>query len=134
MHKEAFVYLWQNNKDGKKYIGYHKGDANDGYDTSSKDPEFLEAMAQGYMKREIIAYGTAQDMIALERTMLLEVDAKNNPDYYNKSNGGGGDLKATSNLLLMNLRNRLNTKSLESFQLKRKILLLWKDFKSGLTS
>lgn len=94
MHKEAFVYLWQNSKDKKKYIGYHKGDANDGYDTSSKDPEFLEAMAQGYMEREIIAYGTAQDMIALERTMLLEVDAKNNPDYYNKSNGGGGDLKA----------------------------------------
>ena len=40
------------------------------------------------MKREIVAEGSAQAMIAVERTMLLEVDAKNNPDYYNKSNGG----------------------------------------------
>ena len=94
MRNEAFVYVWHNTTNGKKYIGYHKGDTNDGYDTSSKDPEFLEALARGYMKREIVAEGSAQAMIAVERTMLLEVDAKNNPDYYNKSNGGGSELKA----------------------------------------
>lgn len=94
MRNEAFVYVWHNTTNGKKYIGYHKGDTNDGYVTSSKNPEFLEALAQGYMKREIVAEGSAQAMIAVERTMLLEVDAKNNPDYYNKSNGGGSELKA----------------------------------------
>lgn len=94
MTYEAFVYEWTNMVNGKKYIGYHTGSIYDGYDTSATSEEMNEAFAQGHLKREIIEYGTTQDMIALERKMLLEVDAKNNPQYYNKSNGGGKDLKA----------------------------------------
>lgn len=94
MNKEAFLYTWKNVVNGKKYIGYHKGSIHDGYDTSATCEEMNEAFARGELEREILVYGSTQDMIALERKMLLEVDAKNNPEYYNKSNGGGKELKS----------------------------------------
>ena len=36
---EAFVYEWENQENGKKYVGYHKGHTNDGYTFSSNDIE-----------------------------------------------------------------------------------------------
>lgn len=90
---EAFVYVWKNTTNNKKYIGYHAGSIHDGYDTSTTSDEMKEAFAKGQLVREIISVGSKQDMIALERKMLLEVDAKNSDEYYNKSNGGGKDLK-----------------------------------------
>ena len=50
-------------------------------------------MANGNLMRKIIEYGTHLDMIELEREMLLEVDARNNAMYYNRTNGGGAMLK-----------------------------------------
>ena len=29
--EEAFTYILHNETNGKKYVGYHKGDENDGY-------------------------------------------------------------------------------------------------------
>jgi len=93
MEYEAFVYTWTNTVNDMKYIGYHKGSIYDNYDTSSTSEEMNEAFSRGELTREIIATGSVKDMIAMERKMLLEVDARNNDEYYNKSNGGGAALK-----------------------------------------
>ena len=44
---------------------------------------------------EILDYGTCQEMATKENEMLKEVDAKNNENYYNGSNGGGIYVKKT---------------------------------------
>lgn len=111
MDYEAFVYLWTNTVNNKKYIGYHTGSEYDGYDTSATSEEMNEAFARGELKREIVAYGTTQDMIALERKMLLEVDARNNSEYYNRSNGGGKDLKGFIKPSLDTLQEQILNKS-----------------------
>ena len=86
---EAFVYEWTNNKNGMKYIGSHKGNQNDGYVSSSK------YLLEDYKKdpqsftRKILAFGTTEEMRSLETEMLQEVDACNNPLYYNKHNQNG---------------------------------------------
>ena len=88
INKEAYVYRITVNSTNKKYIGFHKlkdGEIIDNYIHSSKCPIFLKDFSKGDNNYEIIAEGTAIDMANLERKMLLEVDAKNNEEYYNKS-------------------------------------------------
>lgn len=86
---EAFVYEWTNIKNKMKYIGSHKGDENDGYISSSK--YFLEDYQNDpqLFSRKILAYGKTEEMRKLETEMLQEVDACNNPLYYNKHNQNG---------------------------------------------
>lgn len=70
------------------YIGYHKGSVDDGYISSSKT--FNEAY-HGRPKdftRQIIAEGCVKDMQSLEITLLKNVDAARNGQFYNKHNGG----------------------------------------------
>ena len=110
---EAFVYRFTNIVDGKKYLGYHTGNEHDGYVTSATSEEMEEAFAKGRMKREIIEYGTTQDMIALERKMLLEDDAMNNSQYYNKTNGGGKALKAFIKPALDELKRQIVNQSFD---------------------
>ena len=90
---EAYVYCWTHKITDKKYIGYHKGSIHDSYDTSATCQEMIDAFGEGNLEIEIVAKGTVEDMIALERKMLLAEDARNNDEYYNKSNGGGAALK-----------------------------------------
>lgn len=125
---EAFVYEWKNKTNGKKYIGYHQGDENDGYVFSSKDEELLEAIARGQMERTIVANGTTQDMITLERNMLLEADAANNPEYYNKTNGGGKDLKAYIQPNLDILEMKIKTKQYPTQMLQKDIVATFDKF------
>ena len=128
MMSEAFVYEWKNKTNGKKYIGYHQGDENDGYVFSSKDEELLEAIARGQMERTIVANGTTQDMITLERNMLLEADAANNPEYYNKTNGGGKDLKAHIKPSLDVLENKIKNKEYEICMVPKGDVAAYKSF------
>lgn len=88
MNYEAFVYCWTNNKNGKKYIGYHKGSIDDGYISSSK--KFLNEYQKNTedFSREIIAVGNVCEMVGLEKKLLIEVNAAKNSNYYNSSNGG----------------------------------------------
>ena len=78
--------------DGTKkiYIGAHKGSIYDSYDFSSEDGDFLRDLrnpdTEVYF--EIVMKGTEYDMFDLENQMLEKVDAKNNDEYYNKTNGG----------------------------------------------
>lgn len=85
--KEAFVYSWKNKTTNCLYIGWHKGSVDDGYICSSKP------MLEEYRKnpdnfeRFIIAHGSADDMIKLEQKLLTAVDAKNDLNFYNQTNG-----------------------------------------------
>lgn len=74
----------------KIYIGAHEGSIYDEYDFSSKDEEFINDLKNPNNKKhfEIIMKGNTVNMFDLENQMLEEVDAKNNPQYYNKTNGG----------------------------------------------
>ena len=83
----AFVYSWKNKISGKIYVGYHKGTPIDGYICSSKI--LLEEYAQNpnNFERFIIASGTVEDMVALESAILKAANAKNDPTFYNMTNG-----------------------------------------------
>jgi hypothetical protein len=86
---DSFVYIWTNILTNQKYIGVHKGTPDDGYVCSSKimledyknNPDIFE--------REILAYGSFDEMYDLESRLLCEVDAAKNPQFYNRSNNTG---------------------------------------------
>lgn len=87
--KQAFVYSWRNKTTNKIYIGWHKGCEDDGYVCSSKVlMEEYQINPQNF-ERFIIAHGTSEDMKLLESSILKNVDAKNNSEYYNQHNGDG---------------------------------------------
>lgn len=86
---EAFVYKWINTSNGMIYVGYHKGNPEDGYVCSSKyflveyneNPELFE--------REILAFGSTKDMVDLETKILQDNNAGKNPMFYNKHSNNG---------------------------------------------
>jgi hypothetical protein len=86
---EAYIYRFINLLTGMIYLGYHLGDPYDEYWHSSTCEEFGEFFCSStpIFRYEIIHYGTKTDMKNKEHQMLKEVDAKNNPKFYNKSNG-----------------------------------------------
>jgi|9_EtaG_2_1085328.scaffolds.fasta_scaffold04248_5 hypothetical protein len=130
MTYEAFVYRFTNIVDGKKYLGYHTGSIYDGYVTSATSEEMQEAFAKGHMEREIIEYGTTQDMIALERKMLLEVDAMNNPQYYNKTNGGGKALKGFIKPSLDELQRQIVNQSFDVQLIEKNLVAEYDKFQA----
>tara|TARA_Y100000296_G_C5141726_1_gene241448 strand:- start:78 stop:1322 length:1245 start_codon:yes stop_codon:yes gene_type:complete len=71
-----------------KYIGYHKGSVDDIYNHSSKNKEFAKVFSDStYEKRfEVLGYGTKFEMMNMEHKELTKVDARNNVEYYNKTN------------------------------------------------
>ena len=71
------------------YLGVHKGFVEDEYWQSSTDGDFIKVFSDSSSELlyEILAYGTYDEMTVKEHTMLKKVNAKNNPLYYNKSNG-----------------------------------------------
>lgn len=86
-NQEAFVYCWTDHKTNMLYVGYHKGQQDDGYVCSSK------WMLEEYNKRpedftrQIIAEGTQGDCHNLEVTILKSVDAMHSDRFYNQTNG-----------------------------------------------
>lgn len=86
---EAFVYQWTNLTTNRKYIGYHKGNENDGYITSSRYFNEDYNTNPSNFKREILSRGNTKDMVELETKLLKKVDAARNPDFYNRNNGDG---------------------------------------------
>lgn len=94
-NQEAYLYKITVKSTKKMYIGWHKGKPDGTYYHSSKCPIFRKDFANKDNDYEILDYGTCQEMATKENEMLLEVDAKNNDDYYNKSNGGGLYVKKT---------------------------------------
>jgi hypothetical protein len=88
MNREAFVYEWKNLTNGKSYIGYHKGNINDGYIASSHSEEFWNDFNNPEMKwdRKIIAEGTSNDCLVIEQKILREINIKDDK-YYNNARG-----------------------------------------------
>lgn len=128
MDYEAFVYRYTHKINNKKYIGYHKGSIHDPYDTSATCQEMKDAFHQDNLEREIVAKGTLEDMIALERKMLLEVDARNSDEYYNKSNGGGAALKNFIKPSLDTLQESIVSRSFEVQTIKKEEIATYDKF------
>tara|TARA_B100000029_G_scaffold474930_1_gene517778 strand:+ start:230 stop:1495 length:1266 start_codon:yes stop_codon:yes gene_type:complete len=86
---EAYVYRYTNLNNGMMYIGYHVGIPEDTYLESSEHSDFRALMAgsEPVFKYEILYYGTKSEMQNQEHQLLKEVDARNNPLFYNQSNG-----------------------------------------------
>ena len=87
--EEAFVYIWHDLGNQKYYIGSHKGSQDDGYVCSSKTVlgEYKERPRDFF--RKIVAEGPYEEIVELETEMLIKVNAKHNPLYYNMHNGDG---------------------------------------------
>lgn len=87
---EGYLYRISVVDTGKKYIGYRSKPYDGTYFYSSECPVFAADLAKAAkIEYEILDYGYNIDMATKEREMLVEVNAKDNLDYYNKSNGGG---------------------------------------------
>ena len=86
---KGFVYEWTNNINGKKYIGSHIGIDSDRYVGSGvafrKD---LKDYGLTAFSRKVLEYVEHEnDLPEVERTYLEKVGARDNPMYYNKTNG-----------------------------------------------
>lgn len=92
MKKVGFVYETTNRINGKKYIGSHLGHEDDVYFGSGIDLlEDIKKYGIVNFDRKILEFATDQEMLAqLEHKYLREVDAKNNAQYYNRSNLASG--------------------------------------------
>jgi len=87
----ATVYKYTNLNNGKIYIGIHL-ESDKPYHTSSKNDDFLKdkASRDAKFKFEILAWGSISECEDIEHELLKEVDAVNNPLYYNNWNGKPG--------------------------------------------
>ncbi len=86
----GITYGWRNTDNGKMYIGYHKTtEVDDGYIFSTEDPEANTAWQYGKLRRHIIYKGDQSIAITLENFLLKHVKAIKNPQFYNRSVGGG---------------------------------------------
>ena len=85
----SYLYQWTQKSNNMKYVGYHTGSVLDGYEHSSTNEEFNLAFASPdeEFTIDILAYGSKKEMQQQENILLSSVDAKNNPEWYNKTNG-----------------------------------------------
>jgi hypothetical protein len=83
---EAFVYRWTNIKTKKWYIGFHLGNLDDNYISSSKYFNKEYERKPNDFVREILAKGTCDEMYRLETKLLNDLDASNNSLSYNEHN------------------------------------------------
>ena len=89
---EAFIYKWTNLKNGRKYLGSHKGTVGDGYRDTSSNIDFKRdrANSKSEFKYEILEYGDWEQIKNKEPAILKSVKAKDEDEWYNKHNGSGG--------------------------------------------
>lgn len=87
---KAFIYQWTNSKNNKKYIGSHIGEPDDNYIGSGSYFKKAYNKYKDFFSRDILEIiegdNVALDIISIEERYLEEVDAANNPDYYNITN------------------------------------------------
>lgn len=86
---EGYLYRFTDMDTDRVYVGIHLGYVGDGYWHSSKNKEFDKLLADNdaNLKYEILEYGDYNQMTVSEHKILSEADAKNNPLFFNKSNG-----------------------------------------------
>lgn len=84
----GFVYKWTNVLNGHWYIGSHSGTENDGYVGSGIAFKLAYAKyGAGAFSREILYRGT--EFIVEERRILIQLNAKDDPNSYNLINDIG---------------------------------------------
>lgn len=86
----AFYYEWENITTGMKYGGKHNGFVGDGYNHSSKNPQMQDDFQNMEHKwiYSVLFYGSEDEITNKEREILKSNDARNNPKWYNLTNGG----------------------------------------------
>ena len=84
---EAFIYLWYDAPNDMYYLGKHKGSPHDTYTHSSTVWEhFTKNNIPEGVTKEILAYGTDEEMCILEHELLVEAKNSGNWNrYYNKT-------------------------------------------------
>lgn len=100
MSYEAILYGYRNEDSGKMYIGFHKTkEEYDNYIASTNCPEFQRDYENGLLNKHVLFRGDVSEAITLEHFVLTKFDARNNPNFYNRSVGGGvGCKKDFSNI------------------------------------
>jgi hypothetical protein len=83
--EDAFVYMWVNKDDDRKYIGKHCGSPDDGYIASSDSflREYNESPSR--FVRTILFTGTDDEVNQVETALLLSLKAGHSDKYYNLS-------------------------------------------------
>lgn len=104
--QEAFVYCWYNEETNKKYIGYHKGNVDDGYISSSGNKKFWEDFNAGKLKRQIIAHGSVIDCQKLEKTIFENIDWRSD-EYYNIAIGGSVNFALNNPMYRKEIREKI---------------------------
>ena len=92
--KYYFIYITTNNINNKKYIGQHSTDnINDGYLGSGKHLlEAIKKYGKENFSRKILIFAKDKDELnKLEWFYINRVNATINREYYNISEGGGGN-------------------------------------------
>jgi hypothetical protein len=86
---EGYLYRFTDMDTNRVYVGVHKGYVGDGYWHSSQNKEFNKLLSNtdSNLKFEILEYGDYNQMTVSEHKILSEADAKNNPMYFNLTNG-----------------------------------------------
>jgi len=112
----------------KFYVGWHKGTINDVYSQKyiCSSDEVIKILAREDVKitYKILDFcRSSKDACTLEHRYLKEVDAKHNPEYFNKSNGGGKNLVPSKNLNqcqnnLQHIQNMMNNIKHNKYSLK----------------
>jgi hypothetical protein len=86
---EAFIYCWTDTNRNMLYVGTHKGTPDDGYVCSGKLMlEEYNKRPQDF-KREVMAFGSYNDMINFETKILKATNAAEDKSFYNQHNGDG---------------------------------------------
>lgn len=85
---EAFVYIWHNLTNDCKYLGYHKGELDDGYINSSLSERFWNDYTNPEMlwKRRIKYVGSRDDCYEYEQQLLKIIDLRSD-EWYNNARG-----------------------------------------------
>jgi hypothetical protein len=90
---DSYVYKITSDKLNKTYIGYHKENGETYYGSPTDNELILlisDPKADLTLTVENDWFGSVEEMKQLEYELLTEVDARNNPNYWNKTNGQPG--------------------------------------------
>ncbi len=86
---QGYTYKYTDLDSNRKYIGVHKGCVTDSYKHSSRNVEFNKIFQDptSRLKYEVLSYGPYREMLNVEHKLLKSVNAKDNAEYFNMTNG-----------------------------------------------
>ena len=86
---DSFLYCWTDHRNLMLYVGIHKGSHNDGYVCSSKTMLHEYHNRKQDFTRQILAYGTYEEMCIFETAILKSAKASSNKQFYNRHTNNG---------------------------------------------